>query len=130
MAATNDAKAKTAKGKSKPKGKQAAPAVESTISVAAHPRAGAQVRRAKGWGGLAGFTIGGYLSIKAGVPVDQAGERAIAAGATGYVLAWGCSVTIWRQLVQAELRHAAEHARRRRAEAAAGVMPPHAHEGS
>src|ERR1700757_3769830 len=116
MAAT-----KNTKGKAKPKGKgkSAAAPAPTELSVAAHPRAGLHVRRAKGWGGLAGFGIGGYLSVKAGVPIDQAGERAIAAGAGGYILAWGCSVTIWRQLMQAELRAAAEIARRRRADAAA-----------
>jgi hypothetical protein len=96
------------KGKKKDKNGKGAGS-EDAISIAGHPRAGAYVRRAKGWGGLAGFGLAGYLSLKAGVPVDQAGERAIAGGAGGYVLAWGCSVTIWRQLVIAELRALAAH---------------------
>jgi hypothetical protein len=79
-------------------------------SVAAHPRASHQVRRAKGWGGVAGFGIAAYLSHKAGVPMVDLGLRAIIAGMVGYMLAWACAVTVWRQLVLAELRSAAERA--------------------
>jgi hypothetical protein len=79
-------------------------------SVAAHPRAGYQVRRAKGWGGIAGFGIAAYLSHKAGVPTFDVGLRAIAAGMVGYMVAWACAVTIWRHLVLAELRAAHERA--------------------
>jgi hypothetical protein len=79
-------------------------------SVAAHPRASYQVRRAKGWGGVAGFGIAAYLSHKSGVPMFDLGLRAIIAGMVGYMLAWACAVTVWRQLVLAELRAAAEGA--------------------
>jgi hypothetical protein len=79
-------------------------------SVAAHPRASYQVRRAKGWGGMAGFGIAAYLSHKAGVPIADLGLRSIIAGMVGYLLAWACAVTVWRQLVQAELRAAVERA--------------------
>ncbi len=77
-------------------------------SVANHPRARYQVRRAKGWGGIAGFAIAGYLSYKAGVPTFDVGMRALVAGIVGYMLAWMCAVTVWRHLVQAELRAALE----------------------
>jgi len=79
-------------------------------SVAAHPRASYQVRRAKGWGGMAGFALAAYLSYKAGVPTFDLGLRAIAAGIAGYMLAWACAVTVWRHLVLAELRAAADRA--------------------
>jgi hypothetical protein len=78
-------------------------------SVAAHPRASYQVRRVKGWGGMAGFGIAAYLSYKAGVPTVDLGLRAIVAGIVGYMLAWACAVTVWRQLVLAELRAMVEH---------------------
>jgi hypothetical protein len=81
-------------------------------SVANHPRARAQVRRAKGWGGLLGFGIAGYLSLQAGVPAADAGLRALGAGVIGYVLAWACAVAVWRHLVVAEVRAAYEHAAR------------------
>jgi hypothetical protein len=94
------------KGKGK-KGKGKADA-SAGPSVAAHPRASYQVRRAKGWGGLAGFAIAAYLSHKAGVPTVDLGLRAIIAGIAGYMVAWACAVTVWRHLVLAELRAAAE----------------------
>jgi hypothetical protein len=89
------------KGKSKGKGKKA-PA--NGLSIASNPRAAAQVRRAKGWGGLFGFALAAYFSYKAGVSIPQTVLRAIAAGAAGYMLAWACMVTIWRQLLVAEVR--------------------------
>jgi hypothetical protein len=100
----DDAK-KDKKGKKGKKGKADA---SGGPSVAAHPRASYQVRRAKGWGGVAGFGIAAYLSHKAGVPLADLGLRAIIAGMVGYLLAWACAVTIWRQLVLAELRAAVE----------------------
>ena len=77
-------------------------------SVANHPRASYQVRRAKGWGGIAGFAIAAYLGYKAGVPTFDVGLRALVAGMVGYMLAWMCAVTVWRHLVLAELRAAVE----------------------
>lgn len=98
--------AKDKKGKDKKgKGKNDA---QSGPSVAGHPRARQQVRRAKGWGGLAGFGIAAYLSYKAGVPMADLGLRALAAGVAGYILAWACAVSVWRHLVLAELRAAHE----------------------
>lgn len=105
-----DEKPKVKKGKDK-KSKDAS---AGGPSVAAHPRARAQVRRAKGIGGLAGFVIAGYLSLKAGVPGDQVGLRALGAGIGGYMLAWAAAVTVWRHLVMAELRAAVER----------GMAPP------
>jgi hypothetical protein len=84
-------------------------------SVANHPRARAHIRMAKGWGGIIGFTIAAYMAHKAAVPFAIAGLRALAAGVAGYVVAWGCTVTVWRHLVVAELRAAAEAGR---------VIPP------
>jgi hypothetical protein len=105
-AAKKDNKAKG--GKKAKKGRTAA---ADGISVAGHPRAVAQVRRAKGLGGVGFFAIAAYLSYKAGVPADQVALRAIAVGIAGYMLAWACSVTIWRHLVLAELRAAVESGR-------------------
>jgi hypothetical protein len=101
------------KDKKKKKGEEGASGAPSesgalTPSVANHPRARYQVRRAKGWGGIAGFVIAGYLSYKAGVPTFDVGLRALVAGMVGYMLAWMCAVTVWRHLVLAELRAALE----------------------
>jgi hypothetical protein len=102
-----DAEVKDAGKKTKGKGKGGGDASDGP-SIAAHPRASEQVRRAKGWGGIAGFGIAAYLSHKAGVPVVDLGLRAIIAGIAGYMLAWACAVTVWRHLMVAELRAAAE----------------------
>jgi hypothetical protein len=96
--------------KKEKKGKKGKADPSAGPSVAAHPRASYQVRRAKGWGGVAGFGIAAYLSHKAGVPMVDLGLRALIAGMVGYMLAWACAVTVWRQLVLAELRAAAERA--------------------
>lgn len=105
---------KDKKDKKKKKGKDgaaSAPNASNAPSVANHPRARYQVRRAKGWGGIAGFAIAGYLSYKAGVPTFDVGLRALVAGVVGYMLAWMCAVSVWRHLVQAELRAALELSR-------------------
>ena len=104
----SDAKGKKGDKKAK-KGKGAA----DGISVAGHPRAAAQVRRAKGFGGVTFFFITAYFSHKAQVPADQVAIRALIGGIGGYMLAWLCSVTVWRQLVLAELRAAIESGRAR-----------------
>jgi hypothetical protein len=104
------ADAKTAKG-----GKQGAKADKGkknkggspdgpVMSVARHPTAGPQVRRMKGLGGLLGFCIAAALSYQANVPPLQIGLRALAVGVAGYLVAWGCSVTVWRVLLTAQLK--------------------------
>jgi hypothetical protein len=100
----DEKKDKKSKGK---KGKGGADA-SAGPSIASHPRASYQVRRAKGWGGMAGFAIAAYLSYKAGVPTADLGLRAIVAGIAGYMLAWACAVRVWRHLVLAELRAVTE----------------------
>jgi hypothetical protein len=104
----------------KAKSKKGDTTASAAPSVAGHPRARAQVRRAKGWGGLVGFGIAAYVSLNAGVPAADAGLRALAAGLAGYMLAWVCAVTVWRHLVMAELRAAVEGPGPVRAKAPAG----------
>jgi hypothetical protein len=91
-------KAKKGKGKGKSGGASAG------VSIASHPRARAAVRRAKGWGGLAGFAIAAYVSFSAGIPLPVVVLRAVAVGIAGYMVAWACAVTVWKQLVLAEMR--------------------------
>jgi len=99
---------KADKGEEKKGKKKGGGSASGGPSVANHPRARYQVRRAKGWGGIAGFAIAGYLSYKAGVPTFDVGLRALVAGIVGYMLSWMCAVTVWRHLVQAEIRAALE----------------------
>lgn len=109
MAKNDKSKGKKANDAKKAKGKKGKSG--DGISVAAHPRAAAAVKRTKGFGGIVGFALAAYVSFKAGVPPDQVALRAIAFGVAGYMLAWACSVTVWRHLVMAELRHAVETGR-------------------
>jgi len=108
---SSDKKGKDEDKKDKKKKKKGDVDASAGPSIANHPRARYQVRRAKGWGGIAGFAIAGYLSYKAGVPTFDVGLRALVAGIVGYMLAWMCAVTVWRHLVQAELRAALELSR-------------------
>ncbi len=94
-------------------------------SVANHPRAAAQVKRAKAWAGLGGFLLVGWLSLQAGVPMADLLLRSLAAGVAAYVLAWACAVAVWRHLVIAELRAV----RRAKAEAAARMAAQRAEAG-
>jgi predicted lipid-binding transport protein (Tim44 family) len=101
-------KAKTPKGK-KSKGADSksdkdAPDASGAPSVAAHPRAARSVARAKGWGGLAGFLIAGYLSLPTGT-LAGAALRALVAGSVCYVAAWAGAVFVWRRLVVIEIKN-------------------------
>ena len=72
-------------------------------NVAAHPRAARAVARAKSWGGLVGFLLGGYLSLPTNT-LAGAGLRALVAGVVCYVVAWGGAVFLWRRLVMLEIK--------------------------
>ena len=101
-------KAKEPKGK-KSKGSDSKSAKDATDasgspSVAAHPRAARSVARAKGWGGLAGFLIAGYLSLPTGT-LAGAALRALIAGSVCYVAAWAGAVFVWRRLVVLEIKN-------------------------
>ena len=95
------ARGKAAKGKGARGKRGAGP---SLPSIAQHPRAGAQVARAKAWGGLVGFLLVAFLSWRAGVPTPDVLLRAILGGVVAYVATWACAVAVWRHLVIAELR--------------------------
>jgi hypothetical protein len=109
-AAIKRGKAKADKQSKAKKGKKGKASSSDGPSVAGHPRAAAQVRRAKGLGGVGGFALAALLGLKAGIPPDQVGERALGAGVAGYMLAWACAVAVWRHLVLAELRTLADRA--------------------
>ncbi len=102
----SEAKPKQAKSKQGKKPKRANPdaaAKGSGLSIAAHPRAAHGVARAKGWGGLVGFMVGGYLSMSTNTFVGAA-LHALVAGIACYVAVWAGAVFLWRHLVVAELR--------------------------
>jgi hypothetical protein len=102
--------AKAGKGKDAKKGKKGKKGDEEPEeedgggpSVAAHPRAARAVARAKGWGGLIGFVLGGYLSLPTNT-LAAAGLRALIAGVVCYVATWAGAVFLWRRLVILEIK--------------------------
>jgi hypothetical protein len=72
-------------------------------NIAAHPRATRAIARAKGWGGLLGFLLGGYLSLPTNT-IAGAGLRALVAGVVCYVGVWAGAVFVWRRLVMLEIK--------------------------
>jgi uncharacterized membrane protein YccC len=94
--------------KSKTDTKQARPA-DDQPRLSAHPKARRQIRAFKAWSGLVAFVLVQYLSLKAGLPMFEAGMRGIAAGLVGYVLGWVAAVMVWRQLAVAELEALRRH---------------------
>jgi PilZ domain len=74
-------------------------------SVAAHPRAALHVARAKGWGGLLGFVLAGWLSLPT-CTLATAGLRALIAGIACYLAAWAGTMFVWRYVVMLQLSRA------------------------
>jgi len=91
------------------------------VSIAAHPRAKASIRRTRARTALAAFVIVLLLSHGAGVTDQEAVMRAVVAGLVGNLIGWACALAIWRQIVVQEVRSVAE-ARREQARARAEAM--------
>src|SRR5438045_2295635 len=94
----------------------------SKPKVAEHPVAARHIARARAWGALAGFVLTFWLSRRAGLPFPESGARAIAMGIVCRVAAWALVVSVWRQLIPAQIavvvRRRALAAQRAAAEAA------------
>jgi hypothetical protein len=101
MQATGDAKARKSDKAPKKGHDEAAPAADGP-SVAAHPRASLHVARAKGWGGLIGFLLGGYMALPTNT-LAVVGLRALMAGVACYLAAWAGAVFVWRHLVMLQI---------------------------
>jgi hypothetical protein len=71
--------------------------------VAEHPVAARQIARARAWGALIGFVVAFWLSRRAGLPFPESGLRAIVAGLVCRVAAWAVVVSVWRQIIPAQL---------------------------
>jgi len=83
---------------------------EGKPKISEHPIASRQVARARAWAALIGFIVAFWLSRRAGLPFPESGARAIVGGIVCRLLAWAALVSLWRQLIPAEIE-----ARRRRA---------------
>jgi hypothetical protein len=71
--------------------------------VAEHPVAARQIARARAWGALIGFVLTFWLSRRAGLPFPECGARAIVGGLVCRVLVWAIVVSIWRQVIPAQI---------------------------
>jgi hypothetical protein len=101
-------------GKKAKKKKGAEPASSDVVTVAAHPRAKASIRRTRARVAIATFALVLFLSLKGGVTGQEAVMRAVVAGIVGNLAAWFCALAVWRQIVVQEVR-TIEEARRQRA---------------
>jgi hypothetical protein len=72
--------------------------------VSEHPVAARQIARVRAWAALIGFVVGFWLSRRAGLPFPESGARAIAAGIVCRLLAWAALVSLWRQLIPAQIQ--------------------------
>ncbi len=93
---------KKGKGDDAKKGKGAAVSTDRP-SVAGYPRAVRSIARAKSWGGLLGFVLGGYLALPTNT-LAGAGLRALVAGIVCYVAVWAGAVFLWRRLIVLEIK--------------------------
>ena len=98
----------------KKKAADAPEAAGTTISVAAHPRARQSIRRTRGGVALAAFGLVLFVSLKSGVPGQEAALRALIAGLIGNLAGYACALAVWRSLIMAELKLAGEKHRERR----------------
>jgi hypothetical protein len=93
--------------KAKKADKKAAPAAnENVVALAGHPRAKGAIARLRSGAGLGAAVFVAFMSYRAGVPLDHCILRGLTAGIVGYMVGWYVGVTVWRQLIRAELRAA------------------------
>jgi hypothetical protein len=84
------------------------------LSIATHPRARASIRRVRARAGLAAFGLVLLLCLNAGVPAADAVMRSLVAGVVSFLCAWAIGLTLWKQLLIAEVRAAYERREQRR----------------
>jgi hypothetical protein len=89
------------------------------VSAADDPRAKDSIRRAKGYGGLAGFAITAFAAYLHGEMITSILLRGLIGGIAGNRVAWLAAVVVWRRIIRAELHHGYEQLMLSRARAAA-----------
>ncbi len=103
--------------KKKDKGAPEVPSGTVTVSIAAHPRARAGIRRARTRAALIAFVLVLVLNVLGEQSLFDATWRALIAGIVVNVIAWRCAIVVWRHIILAEIRTLeADRAERRRAE--------------
>src|SRR5215218_9718370 len=95
--------------KEKKKGKKGDDA-SLTVSISAHPRAKAGIRRARTRAAFGAFMLVLALNVIGDQELFDALWRALLAGIVVNVIVWRCAILVWRHIIVAELR--AEEERR------------------
>ena len=111
------------KGKGKDAAEAASTSAEPRVRLSAHPRAKRHIAAAKGWGGIAGFCVVAFFSLRGGTPAFDAVWRGLLAGIGFSMLGWAAAVGVWRQLAVAEV-----HAARRKLDQLADLVAAEAAE--
>lgn len=107
--------------KKKGKGEAAEASGPQAVSVAAHPRARASIRRTRARTALVAFGLVLFLSLSSDVSGPEAAMRAVVAGLVGNLVGYACALFIWRQIVVQEVKVVADK-RRERARARAEAL--------
>ncbi|MDA0161940.1 hypothetical protein OM076_16820 [Solirubrobacter ginsenosidimutans] len=98
-----------AKEKDKGKGKsEKGEKPELVVSIAAHPRAKAGIRRARTRAALIVFALVLALNIVGDQDLFDAVWRALLAGIVANVVVWRFAIVIWRHIVISEVRQLEE----------------------
>jgi hypothetical protein len=90
------------------KAKQSAAPSAVTVSIAAHPRAKASIRRTRTRAALIAFALVLVLNLAGHQTAFDATWRALIAGLVVNVIAWRCAIVVWRHIVISEVRQLAE----------------------
>lgn len=95
-----------------------APVKPPLVGLNEHPRAAASIRAWKSYGAMGCFLIAGYASYSQGLPLADAGFRALIAGCVGYLVIGFTVVGVWRHVLESQARTAVQRAHAARLEAA------------
>jgi hypothetical protein len=98
-----------AKEKDKDKGKsEKGEKPELVVSIAAHPRAKAGIRRARTRAAFGAFMLVLALNLVGHQDLFDAVWRALLAGIVVNVIVWRSAIVVWRHIILAEVRHEEE----------------------
>ena len=81
---------------------------EALVSISAHPRAKAGIRRARTRAAFLAFMLVLVLNLAGDQDAFDAVWRALLAGIVVNVIVWRCAIVVWRYIVLHELRQVEE----------------------
>ena len=96
-----------AKDKDK-KGKKGEEAKTVKVTISAHPRAKAGIRRARTRAALIAFILVLVLNLVGDQTPFEAVWRALLAGIVVNVIVWRCAIVVWRHVLKVELEQLRE----------------------